>query len=56
MHYDNQIQTNCPIQFDVKKNKNNKKLVCSYLRCAYNHTLLEKPARLYQIHCLTSRD
>ena len=58
MHYDNQIQTNCPVQFDVKQNKTNKKLVCSYLRCAYNHTLLEKPARLWSklIHCLTSRN
>ena len=37
----NEIQTNCRVEFDVKKNKN-KKLVGSYLRCAYNHVLLEK--------------
>ena len=30
------------VEFDVKKNKNNKKIVGSYLRCAYNHVLLEK--------------
>ena len=52
---DNEIQTNCHVEFDVKKNKNNKKLVGSYLRCAYNHVLLEKTSRLYQIRCLTRR-
>ena len=46
MHYDNEIQTNCPVQFDFKKNKNNKKLVCWYLRCAYNHTLLFNKSKL----------
>ena len=30
------------VEFDVKKNKNNKKLVGSFLRCACNHVLLEK--------------
>ena len=54
-HNDNEIQTNCHVEFDVKKNKNNKKLVGSYLRCAYNHVLLEKTSRLYQIRCLTRR-
>ena len=39
---DNEIQTNCHVEFDVKKNQNNKNLVGSYLRCAYNHVLLEK--------------
>ena len=34
---------------------NNNKLVGSYLRCTYNHVLLEKTSRLYQICCLTSR-
>ena len=36
------MKFNCHVEFDVKKNKNNKKLVGSYLRCAYNHVLLEK--------------
>ena len=39
---DNEIQTNCRVEFDVKKNTNNKKIVGSYLGCAYNHVLLEK--------------
>ena len=52
---DNEIQTNCRVEFDVKKNKNNKNLVGSYLRCAYNHVLLEKNFTLYQIRCLTRR-
>ena len=39
---DNEIQTNCRVEFDVKKNQNNKILVGSYLRCAYNHVLLQK--------------
>ena len=39
---DNEIQTNCRVEFDVKKNQNNKNLVGSYLRCSYNHVLLEK--------------
>ena len=30
------------VEFDVTKNKNNKKIVGSYLGCAYNHVLLEK--------------
>ena len=30
------------VEFDVKKNKNNKTIVVSYLGCAYNHVLLEK--------------
>ena len=42
MHNDNEIQTNCRVEFDVKENKNNKKLVGLYLRCTYNHVLLEK--------------
>ena len=49
------MKFNCHVEFDVKKNKNNKKLVGSYLRCAYNHVLLEKTSRLYQIRCLTRR-
>ena len=30
------------VEFDVKKNKNNKTIVVSYLGCAYSHVLLEK--------------
>ena len=41
-HNDNEIQSNCHVEFDVEKNKNNKKIVGSYLGCAYNHVLLEK--------------
>ena len=37
------------VEFDVKRNKNNKKLVVLYLRCEYDHVLLEKTSRLYQI-------
>ena len=37
------------VEFDVKRSKNNKKLVGLYLRCAYDHFLLEKTSRLYQI-------
>ena len=39
---DNEIQTNCRVEFDVKKNQNNENLVGPYLRCAYNHVFLEK--------------
>ena len=49
---DNEIQTNCRVEFDVKKNTNNKKIVGSYLGCAYNHVLLEKKL---QIRCLRRR-
>ena len=37
------------VEFDVKRNKNNKTLVGLYLRCAYDHVLMEKTSRLYQI-------
>ena len=49
------FKLNCHVEFDVKENKNNKNLVGSYLRCAYNYVLLEKTSRLYQIRCLTRR-
>ena len=55
MGNDNETQTNCRVEFDVKKNQNNKNLVGSYLRCAHNHVLLEKTSRFYQIRRLTRR-
>ena len=45
-------QTSCYVESNVTK-KNDNKFVGSYLRYAYNHVLLEKTSRLYQIHCLT---
>ena len=42
----------CRFQFDVTK-KNNNNLVGSFLKYAYNHVLLEKTSRLYQIRYLT---
>ena len=30
------------VEFNVKKNKNNKTIVVSYLGCAYSHVLFEK--------------
>ena len=45
-------QTSCYVESNVTK-KNDNKFVGSYLRYAYNHVLLEKNSRLYQIHCLT---
>ena len=44
--------TSCYVEFNVTK-KNDNKFIGSYLRYAYNHVLLEKTSRLYQIHCLT---
>ena len=43
-------QTSCYVESNVTK-KNDNKFVGSYLRYAYNHVLLEKNSRLYQIHC-----
>ena len=48
----NKFLINFRAEFDVTNNK----LVGSYLRPSYNHVLLEKTSRLYQIRCLTCRN
>ena len=40
------IRLYCRVEFDVKKNNKNNKLVGSDFRCAYNHVLSEKTSRL----------
>ena len=49
----NKFLINFRAEFDVT---NNNKLFGSHLSSSYNHVLLGKTSRLYQIRCLTSRN